>query len=361
MREYKILNRYFGLYLIAFLLVSLILSFSIVKAQVSACTNLKSTTLPLSGEYGGAGGFAVAHQSIAHPNPNVPAPVSVFLPSNATAGNRLPVVFFAHGYGSFRFQGYEDLLRQLASNGYIVVFAPYTDNYQTTHADRYEQMWSGFQIAVQHYGNLMDTTRIGFAGHSYGAGAVPELARRAVALGWGANGLFLFPMAAYYSWGNGYNSIPATAKLIVQVFGDDTTVDPLIAQNDIWNRLPQITERKWQVIRTAKTMCALNAGHDAPNTGIASDADGGGNTNGQDYWGIWRRLHALADYTFNSNAAAKDVAFGRDARMGRWHFPVLRPVNPLEATDSPVIDPRNNYSYKWADRCIYADSGTPCP
>jgi surfactin synthase thioesterase subunit len=42
-----------------------------------------------------------------------------------------------------------------------------------------------FWLTVQQYGNLMDTTRVGFAGHSYGAGATPEMTRRAVTAGLG--------------------------------------------------------------------------------------------------------------------------------------------------------------------------------
>jgi predicted dienelactone hydrolase len=166
------------------------------QAQVAQCTGFKTTTLPLAGDYGGFGQFAVTRQTIANPDPTAPAPVSVFVPSNATAQNKVPVVFFAHGFGGTSYLFYETLMRQMASNGYIVVFSPYTANILATHAVRYNQLWNGFLTAVQQNSAIMDTTRIGFAGHSYGAGATPEMARRAVAQGWGANGLFMFIMAA---------------------------------------------------------------------------------------------------------------------------------------------------------------------
>ena len=95
---------------------------STVQAQLAQCTGFKTTTLPLSGEYGGFGQFSVTRQTIANPAPNAPAPISVFIPSNATAQNKVPVVFFAHGFGGISYQFYETLMRQLASNGYIVVF-----------------------------------------------------------------------------------------------------------------------------------------------------------------------------------------------------------------------------------------------
>jgi dienelactone hydrolase len=343
------------------ILILIILCASVlpVHAQIAQCTQLKATTLPLAGEYGGAGQFTVARQSIPNPDPNAPAPISVFVPSNATAQTRVPVVFFAHGFGGVSYQFYETLMRQLASNGYIVVFSPYTANLFTTHTARYNQLWNGFQTAVQQYGGIMDTTRIGFAGHSYGGGATPEMARRAVGQGWGANGLFLFVMAGWYNWGTNMEQIPASAKMIVQVYWDDGTNEHLISQNDIWNRLPQITERKWQVIRASKTYCALNAGHSVPVTDGLGQTEAA--TDAYDYWGVWRRLHALSDYTFKSDPTAKNIAFGVDSNMGRWRGVFgVRPISPLESYDSPVINTQSNPTFLWSQKCIYAQ-GSPCP
>ena len=344
-------------FIILFLILLCANVFSVRAQTVAQCVNLKATTLPLAGEYGGSGQFAVTRQSI--PNPNAPAPISVFVPSGATPQNRVPVVFFAHGFGGVSYQFYEALMRQLASNGYIVVFSPYTSSLIATHSARYNQLWNGFQTAVQQYGAIMDTTRIGFAGHSYGAGATPEMARRAIGQGWGANGLFLFVMAAWYNWGTNMQEIPARTKMIVQVYWDDGTNDHLISQNDIWNKLPQIAERKWQVIRASQTFCSLNAGHSVPLT------DGLGQTSavtdGYDHWGVWRRLHALSDYTFTGNQAAKTIAFGADSFMGRWRgiFGVRR-ISPLESTDAPVINSQSDLDFVWSQKCLFA-LGSPCP
>lgn len=357
MRNYALRNKTVGSIFI--LLLTLWLN-AAVQAQIVPCSGLKVTTRPFAGDYGGAGQYTVTRQSITHPDTNVPGPVSVYVPSNATTANRVPVIFFAHGFGGNDYLYYDELLRQLAGNGYIVVFAPYTPNLFATHPTRYQQMWSGFQLAVDQYDNLMDMTRVGFAGHSYGAGAVPELTRRGVAAGWGSNGLFMFVMAAWYSWGSSYDQIPATTKLVVQVYWDDATNQHLISQNDIWNRLPQIQERRWQVIRAARTTCVMNAGHGVPVTGNTGDASGAGLINGQDYWGVWRRIHALADYTFTGNLAARPIAFGDDARMGNWRLYVMRPVTPLEASTVPLVNSTSSPTFIWANKCVYA-LGSPCP
>jgi dienelactone hydrolase len=327
--------------------------------NLSACSLIKTTTLPLAGDYGSFGRLTVTRQSIPNPDPSAPAPISVFVPSNATTQTKAPVVFFAHGFGGVDYRFYEALIQQLASNGYIVVFSPYTSNLLASHTMRYNQLWNGFLASVQQYGNLMDTTRVGFAGHSYGAGATPEMTRRAVTQGWGANGLFMFAMAAWYNWGTNMEQIPSNAKMIVQVYWDDETNEHLISQNDVWNRLPQITERKWQVIRRSQTFCSLDAGHSVPVTNGLGQTSAV--TDAYDAWGIWRRLHALSDYTFTGNQAAKNVAFGTDNSMGRWRGIFgLRRIAPLEAYDTPVVNTQNAADFRWSQKCVYA-LGSPCP
>ncbi len=166
--------------------------------------------------------------------------------------------------------------------------------------------------------------------------------------------------AAWYSWGTDYSSIPARAKLVVQIYWDDGTNEHLISQNDIWNRLPQITEKRWQVIRTASNCsCTLIAGHGVPVTADVSTNSGGG-TNAQDSWGVWRRIHALADYTFNHNQAAKNIAFGDDANMGKWRFCTKHPVTPMQAANAPVVNASQSATWRWSLKCLAADSGVPC-
>jgi hypothetical protein len=206
----------------------------------------------------------------------------------------------------------------------------------------------------------MDTTRIGFAGHSYGAGATPEMARRGLAQGWGANGLFMFIMAAWYNWGTNMEQIPASAKMVVQAYWDDATNEHLISQNDIWNKLPQITERKWEIIKPSRALCSLGAGHSLPVTNGLGQTEAA--IDAYDYWGVWRRLHALADYTFKENQTAKTIAFGADSFMGRWRRAFgARRLSPLEAYDSPVLNRNLPATWRWENKCTVADRGAFCP
>ncbi|HEX8734505.1 MAG TPA: hypothetical protein VF721_04230, partial [Pyrinomonadaceae bacterium] len=49
----------------------------VIRAQIMPCTLSKATTLPLAGEYGSFGQFAVTRLTIPNPDPNAPAPISV--------------------------------------------------------------------------------------------------------------------------------------------------------------------------------------------------------------------------------------------------------------------------------------------
>ncbi len=346
--------------LFIFILAFLTLDALPADAQIQPCPFGKVTTLPRAGDFGSFGQFPVTRQEIPNPNIAAPAPISVYLPGNSAANGKLPVVFFAHGFGGTNYLFYDTLMRQPASNGYIVVFSPYTANLFTTHEARYNQLWDGFKKASEVYADKIDTSRIGFAGHSYGGGASPEMARRGVSEGWGANGLFIFTMAAWYNWGTKMEQIPANAKMVVQVYWDDETNEHLISQKDIWEKLAQITERKWQVIRRSQIYCSLEAGHGLPVTNGLGQT--GATTDAYDAWGIWRRLHALSAYTFAGDAAAKQIAFGEDARMGNWRGIFrIRPIAPLEATDSPVINTNSSPTWLWANKCTVADFGSPCP
>ena len=92
---------------------------------------------------------------------------------------------------------YKTLINYLVSRGMIVVYSPYP-NQLTPVQNNLNIMFNGFDLAAQKYASRMDLTRVGFLGHSYGGGAVPSMARRGLAKGWGTNGAFMFPMAAWY-------------------------------------------------------------------------------------------------------------------------------------------------------------------
>jgi hypothetical protein len=66
----------------------------------------------------------------------------------------------------------------------------------------------------------------------------------------------MFAMAAWYNWNEyGADSVKREDDR-ASLLGMTRRIEHLISQNDVWNRLPQITERKWQVIRRRKPLFA---------------------------------------------------------------------------------------------------------
>ncbi len=100
--------------------------------------------------------------------------VDVFYPGEIT--EPVPVIFFSHGYGGNDTTNYLSLLKHIASVGYAVVFSPYK-TILSSNEERYNTLFEGFNKAVKDYSNIIDSTKVGFVGHSFGGGAIPEMAR----------------------------------------------------------------------------------------------------------------------------------------------------------------------------------------
>ncbi|PZR05270.1 MAG: hypothetical protein DI536_32620 [Archangium gephyra] len=169
-------------------------------------------------------------ETLANPRPTNAGDITIFRPTGLT---NVPVIFFSHAFGATNPDSYRDLFEVLASNGYAVVHVPYPlrPPGNTPVDERYQVLWTGFVTARAHDTTTFDMTRVGFVGHSFGGGATPELARRGyVDQTWGSNGRFMFIMAPWYSWGTGYDTLPADTRTVIQVYADDEANDPVIAQ-----------------------------------------------------------------------------------------------------------------------------------
>lgn len=325
------------------------------------CADDAVSALPADG-YGTPGTFTVQVESFANPRPGVRSDVTVYRPQGQTG---VPVLFFAHAFGATDPAVYDPLLRLLASNGYAVVHVPYPTlpGGDCQNAERYAALWAGFRAAVARLPAVLDTTRVGFVGHSFGGGATPEMARRGfVEEGWGSAGRLMFVMAPWYSWGSGYETIPADTKLVVQVYADDDANEHQIAADDVWARVPSTLERAWLMIRTDSCgACGVNAAHSYPMQAPGPSMNPQNVANGGDRWGVYRRIHALARYALEGEAAARDVAFGVDAAMGTWTA-CGRDVRPLEASATgPITAMCRAPMYLMSARAAAADVGTECP
>ncbi|MBK9171166.1 MAG: hypothetical protein IPM24_27420 [Bryobacterales bacterium] len=256
-----------------------------------------------------------------------------------------PVIFFAHGFSNNRASDYAGLISHLVSQGNAVVFAPYL-TVLSTNRQRYDALWEGFREAVDRFGGAFDLSRVAFAGHSFGGGAVPALAYRGlVEEKWGANGAFLFIMAPWYVLETSYAewaSLPSDTRLIVQVYEEDQVTDHRIAA-EIFETSP-LREKQYVLLRSDSWQgCRQRAGH-----GIPSGDNDPVRLGGLERYGLFRLFDAVAGLTFRRNETARAIAFGNGSPeqrfMGRW--PDGTPARELVAGTQPVAVPEQSATWR---------------
>jgi hypothetical protein len=306
---------------------------------------------PIDSGFGSAGPWQMDIDSL--PQPLWPNHfVHIFLP-HKTHGPR-PVVFFCHGYSSSNPEYYLPLITHIVSNGYVVVFSPYQMiAMDPKEVKKYATVERGFEAALEVYRSAIDTTKIGFVGHSFGAGAIPALALWAmIDKNWGAKGVFLHMMAPWYSYEIDRMKLrlfPSRVKLLMEVFADDRVNDHRMAIS-VFNTINiPVSEKNFIMLNSDSTgTCKLIADHNTPKGPFDPRAE----EDALDYHGIYRLFDALAAYTFDTDSTAKSVVFGSGKQtnvMGIW--PNGKPVTPLYAGPAPAPDrPEDFYVFPWDSR-----------
>jgi hypothetical protein len=224
--------------------------------------------------------------------------------------NARPVIFIAPGYSALLPSIYGDLIDNMVSNGYMVVFANYTLLFRPEYV--YPQVITGYEYATttlnSRAGNRMDLTNVGIWGHSYGGGMLPWLAQQFASRGWGSNSLWLSSNAtSWVFWQplTGPLDIPAHTRVQVIGYDQDDKVDQRIGI-DMFHAfdIPYSQKDFIQI----QSQGSYVADHSTP-TSKASD----GPPNYLDFYGDFRNYQALADCArFNTNCSV-DLTF-----MGTW-------------------------------------------
>jgi len=291
--------------------------------------------------YGSDGSYSVA--KISFPSPLYSGKnVEIFYPQGITSPK--PTIFYSHPYGGEESAYNIGLYEFIAKKGYVVVFAPYPTTGVTVD-ERYDTLWQSFKKAVTDYPTIIDTKKVGFMGHSFGGGASFALAHRGfIDEGWGVNGRFIFAMAQWYSYQISQaelQSFPENTKLITEVYDDDVTNDHRLAIDIFKNINIPNSEKDFILIKkSVLPNFTYTAEHNLPNTQTSYDA--------YDYYGIYRLLDAMIDYSFNGNAAGKNIALGNGSKeqitMPSYNGKAL---SPLEVTDSPSpLYPQSKYTFQ---------------
>lgn len=256
---------------------------------------------PTSG-YGTDGSFSVATASFENPNYSG-QDIVIYYPTGVTSP--VPTIFYSHAFGGNNPNNISGFLNFVAKKGYAVVFVPY-QTIGVTIQDRYNNLLNGFTKAAHDYPNIIDTTKVGFVGHSFGGGASLANAYHCfTTLNWGQSGRFIIAMGQWYSYNitqTELQSFPSDVKLLSIVYENDDTNDHRMA-NDIFNtiNIPSSEKDYLRVKSDTISGYVYAADHVVPNNS---------NFDALDYYAYYRLFDAMCDYVFNGNNAGKDVALG---------------------------------------------------
>jgi acetyl esterase/lipase len=323
-----------------------------IEASLAEESDNKGMANPITEGYGAPAAMSPLIDSFPSPR-NEGAWVYVIRP--AKAKERLPAVFIFHGYSANHPRELAHLIEHLVSRDRAVVFSPYSilpvANDEETVNQKHEEIFAGMTAAVKRFGPHLDTTRIGFFGQSFGAGAIPRIAYRCITeKGWGTAGAYMFLAAPWYTFGitpEQYASFPDHVKLIVQVYDDDRTNDHQMAVDIFTSIAIPESEKDYTIVYSDSfDGYTLSANHFVPY----GDNSINGEENLLDYYGIYRLLDALDEYAFTGDKKAGEVALGNGSRvqrfMGEW--PDGTPVSPLEVTDKPrAYHSQLDYLFAW--------------
>lgn len=282
--------------------------------------------------YGTNGTYTMAYESFANPmwSGTGSYPVTVFYPKERT--DAAPVMFFSHGYGGMDWTSYKSIITNLSTRGFVVVYSPYPKQLTPVQSNL-DIMWNGFLLATQKYASRMDLSKVGFLGHSYGGGAVPSMARRALAQGWGSQGAFMYPMAPWYVYDMTpaqLTSFPANIKMIVQVYNEDVVNDHRMGM-DIFNSTTSIptTEKSYY---NGLSGAVEPVGHTVPTNRELNQLDSNL---------VQKPLDALIDYAFNlGSCTAQAKSFALDGQGTLFQHTVTK-------TPASVVA-QSTYSQQWS-------------
>lgn len=234
-----------------------------------------------------------------------------------------PVILISPGYGTLTPTTYPNLVNDMISNGFIVIFVNYS-LYPIRPDVNYEQVWDGYQVATTTFnaqiGNRMDLTNVGIWGHSLGGGMVPWLAKKVSSLGHGSNSFWLTSSATSWAFWvelTGPIDIPSHTRVQVLGFEHDDKADHRVGI-DVFHALDVPYSQKDYIM--IKSQGSYVADHSVAK---------GSTPNYLDWYGLHRNYQALADCArFGTNCNA-DLTY-----MGTWSN--AQPATPAIVSDSPV-------------------------
>jgi hypothetical protein len=206
----------------------------VVVGLVAGCTPLPQGRSPI-GDVPGAHGACGTQRHTATNPADRRLSITTLEPTGpglAADGGRCdddarPLAVVAHGYLGVLDAAYGALLDHLVSRGFVVVFPVWPIEFDPDH--QYDVVDTGVRLAVANSARV-DVARVGFVGHSYGAGMLPWLVQRAAERGWGTEATWATAFAPWFSLllPDGPIEVPANTRFTTVHYRDDVIVDARI-------------------------------------------------------------------------------------------------------------------------------------
>ena len=342
-----------------------ILISTLIQAQISYA-DLQDGTTGIATGYGSWGENSVIHETEVNFEVagTVVGKINFYHPDIAVT--QLPTIFFISGWGRPAYT-YEYYFHFLASQGYSVVniYSDRPGDIATSYQDSLDMI---IQAAETEYPNWINTSKVGLAGHSYGAGATVWLGKHIFGAthNYGASGRFIFMTAPWYSLmvtESDLLNYPDNVKLLIEVNNDDmhnsgsynTDERAIRAVFELIN-IPNDEKDFVRVFSDTN----LTFQYDSDNNGTdetyhydanhyvsytaTSNSHGAYQTyDALDVHAINRLSHALIEYTFNDDLQAKNIALGNNS-TAQIDMDFL---TDLFVTDTPIITrPQNEFAYE---------------
>ena len=250
-----------------------------------------------------------------------------------------PTIFFYAGAEVYNADTYKSLFYFIASKGYNAIFLTYP-NYEL------RNLKNATKEALEAFSSEIDQTRVGFSGHSMGAGVAFWLINQFPELG--KNTHLLFPMATGYSAFNVSNMIPTNkiialpknTQMILQTYAKDYSTDLRIGIDLFLNNSLPMNQKDFMLVY-------------GDNTHIA---DHGTMGNKNDYNAlmqrtIFRPLDALMDEAFKDNTQA--ISTMKQEILADAYFNPYIGTSPQNEIAPSYILPIDQYPFN----CKEAQSG----
>ena len=280
------------------------------------------------------------------------------------AASLRPTVFFISGWGR-EYTSYDKFFKYVASLGYNVVNIY---NLNPGHIPvSYQNSLDMMQQAVNTYSAWIDTTKVALMGHSYGAGSTIWLGEHVFdpnGLNWGSQGKFIMIFAPWLSFlvtDTDLQNYPAGVKLLMIQSYDD-----LHDGGPNYNTDPRALRAVYELINipdSEKDFVTIFSDQDPNHTYTYNSqtysyvanhyvcytdfTDGQNNPyDALDVYSSNRLFNAMADYVFEGNVNAKNVALGNGSNeqidMGT--------MPDLAVTDYYITTrPESVYEYKCSE------------